>query len=78
MHATPYSYSVVPVIINTRVASVHTTEIKVALKEFNVKLLYFVWRQILLSLSRSLLYVENKNVSNADFESAFLVDGNNK
>ena len=56
----------------------HTTEIKVALKEFNVKLLYFVWRQILLSLSRSLLYVENKNVSNADFESAFLVDGNNK
>jgi hypothetical protein len=43
MHATPYSYSVVPMIINTSVASVHTSEMKVALMEFNVKLLYFVW-----------------------------------
>ena len=42
MHATPYSYSLVPLIINTIVASVHTTEMKVALMEFNVQLLHFL------------------------------------
>ena len=76
MHATPYSYSVVPVIINTNVASVHTSELKVGLMEFNIKLLHFVWRHF--TLTCSLLYVENKNVNNADFESWFLVVGNNE